>query len=111
MQEMNVRKRSAGNANEKWRNAGNAGNEKWRIAVTGAAGFLGGKIVELLLEKCDEDVSEIRGFDIVPVRDVRIFNESARSNPGLRKTEGIKLNYVQCDIRNHEKVGEILQSK
>ena len=63
------------------------------MVVTGAAGFLGLKIVELLNTR-GVNIQEIRGLDI------------CHSEPSffLQNAEGGKLSYMRADICNYEEV-------
>lgn len=63
------------------------------VVVTGAAGFLGIKIVELLNTR-GVNIQEIRGVDIRP-RQPSYF---------LQNAEGGRLTYRQADICNYEQV-------
>lgn len=63
------------------------------VVVTGAAGFLGLKIVELLNTR-GVNIQEIRGLDI------------CHSEPSffLQNAQGGKLSYMRADICNYEEV-------
>lgn len=63
------------------------------VVVTGAAGFLGLKIVELLNMR-GVNIQEIRGLDI------------CHSEPSffLQNAQGGKLSYMRADICNYEEV-------
>ena len=67
------------------------------VVVTGAAGFLGLKVVELLNTR-GRNIQEIRGFDICP-RQPSYFLQN-RSYGGHAR-----LTYMQGDICNYEEVG------
>lgn len=66
------------------------------VVVTGAAGFLGTKVVELLNTK-GQNIREIRGFDICPQKPP-CFLQSY--DPCCKVT----LRYSQGDVRNYEEV-------
>ena len=61
------------------------------VVVTGAAGFLGLKIVELLNTR-GVNIQEIRGLDI------------CHSEPSFFPQNGGKLSYRRADICNYEEV-------
>lgn len=61
------------------------------VVVTGAAGFLGLKVVELLNTR-GVNIQEIRGLDIYPLQ------------PCYFLQKGGKLRYNQADICNYEEV-------
>lgn len=67
------------------------------MVVTGAAGFLGTKVVELLNTK-GQNIMEIRGFDIC-LQKPPCFLQSY--DPCCK----VKLRYSQGDVRNYEEVG------
>ncbi|XP_078363395.1 3 beta-hydroxysteroid dehydrogenase/Delta 5--_4-isomerase type 3-like [Oculina patagonica] len=68
------------------------------VVVTGAAGFLGLKVVELLNTR-GVNIQEIRGLDICP-RQPSYF---------LRHAQGGKLRYKQADICNYEEVKAVVK--
>lgn len=74
-----------------------AGAEDEVVVVTGAAGFLGLKIVEMLNTR-GRNIKEIRGFDICPQQPSYFLQ-----NHGQGK---ITLTYEQGDICNYEQVGK-----
>ena len=67
------------------------------VVVTGAAGFLGIKICELLNER-GSNIQEIRGFDVVREPPL-LFTQDAKHTKR-------KLNYSQGDICNYDEVSE-----
>lgn len=67
------------------------------MVVTGAAGFLATKVVELLNTK-GQSIVEIRGFDICPQKPPCFLQSS---DPCGKVT----LRYSQGDVRNYEEVG------
>ena len=67
------------------------------MVVTGAAGFLGTKVVELLNTK-GQNIVEIRGFDICPQKPP-FFLQS------YDPCGEVMLRYSQGDVRNYEEVG------
>lgn len=67
------------------------------VVVTGAAGFLGTKVVELLNTK-GQNIMEIRGFDICPQKP-SCFLQS------YDPCGKVMLRYSQEDVRNYEEVG------
>ena len=67
------------------------------MVVTGAAGFLGTKVVELLNTK-GQNIMEIRGFDICPQKP-SCFLQS------YDPCGKVMLRYSQEDVRNYEEVG------
>ena len=72
------------------------------VVVTGAAGFLGLKVVELLSRR-GQNIREIRGFDICSQQPTYFFQNHDSDGK-------IKLTYIQGDIRNFEEVcGKCLQ--
>ena len=67
------------------------------VVVTGAAGFLGTKVVELLNTK-GQNIMEIRGFDICPQKPPCFLQSH---DPCCK----VMLRYGQGDVRNYEEVG------
>lgn len=65
------------------------------VVVTGAAGFLGTKVVELLNTK-GQNIVEIRGFDICPHKPPCFLQSYDPC---------VMLRYSQGDVRNYEEVG------
>ena len=70
------------------------------VVVTGAAGFLGTKVVELLNTK-GQNIMEIRGFDICPQKPPCFL----QSYDPCGKVMLRWLRYSQGDVRNYEEVG------
>ena len=69
------------------------------IVVTGAAGFLGLKVVELLHTR-GGNIQEIRGFDICPQQPY-YFVQNRNTRDG-----NTRLTYKQGDICNYEQVSD-----
>ena len=67
------------------------------VVVTGAAGFLGTKVVELLNTK-GQNIVEIRGFDVCPQKPPCFLQSYDRCGK-------VMLRYSQGDVRNYEEVG------
>lgn len=71
------------------------------VVVTGAAGFLGLKVVELLSRR-GQNIREIRGFDICSQQPTYFFQNHDSDGK-------IKLTYIPGDIRNFEEVKTVLK--
>ena len=80
--------------------SGSRSSDEEILVVTGAAGFLGLKIVELLNTR-SVNIQEIRGLDICP-RQPSYF---------LQHAHGGKLRYKQADICNYEEVSLCLKTQ
>ena len=61
------------------------------ILITGAGGMIGSHLADFLIAKGHR----VTGFDFVPTTDIRELNKN--------------MDYVECDIRDHEKVKNLLQ--
>ena len=61
------------------------------ILITGVGGMMGSHLADFLVERGDHVV----GFDFVPTTDIKELN--------------LKVDYVECDIRDREKVKNLLQ--
>ena len=61
------------------------------ILITGAGGMIGSHLADFLIAKGHG----VTGFDFVPTTDIRELNKN--------------MDYVECDIRDHEKVKNLLQ--
>ena len=62
-----------------------------KILITGVGGMMGSHLTDFLIERGHN----VTGFDFVPTTDIRELNP--------------RLDYVECDIRDQEKVKNLLQ--